>query len=219
MLYLRVLLVTNAVLAILFGIAAFCDWWSNPGNWSRSRIAAELASRLPADDVTLVDDEGAYRGEARHGGVAYRLHVWQDAKRRAMHWEATQTDGRKSSGSTKVSQELTPKMYVFPVFVNIAIVAIVAGARVTASAKNIWVRDGLGYLGFAIFLVTAVFVLPYDARNIDEVPWGMWIVKWFAVGVAFFGFGMMSRHVYSLRRSPATSQSAQEHKAADDASG
>lgn len=220
MIYLRVLFVTNSVLVLLFGVAVFSDWRSNPGNWWRSRIEAELAKQLPADVVTLVDDDdGGYRGEARRSGVEYRLKVWQDPKQWALHWEAIQSDGRKSSGSRTISHRFSRTMYIFPILVNIAIAAIVTGAQFTARAKNLWVRDLLGYVGFAIFLVTAVFVLPYDFRSIDEVSWSVWIVKWFAIGVAFFGFGMMSRHVYSLGRSPKSSQSAQEHKMADDGKG
>lgn len=217
MAYLRILLITNLVLAGLFMAEKVQRWWSHPGNWSATEIAAELKKDLKVDELVLSPHaEGGYAGDAMNSGrLAFRVRVQQDPAEYSMHWSATPPQGRSRSGSQASGPgRMSKDSWLFVLYVNVAVAAMICGSSVAARFRDRRKRDLIGYVGIPLFLAAMFAGSAFSETRLGgDLSWQEMALKWGAICLLFFAVGLFSRHMRNMSGSREKTQSQRERAA------
>jgi hypothetical protein len=83
----------------------------------------------------------------------------------------------------------------FPLFVNVALFAIFCGQRVTASAPSLRWRNRVGWLGLPLFVAGVASGTAFRSPSGNGSTWSGYAIVSLGVALAFFGLGMVSRHI------------------------
>ena len=198
MAYLRTLAIANGVLACLFAIEKVNIALTHPGVWGKDQIAEEIAKSLQADEVALSQDgEGRYQGQATTDGrTTFQVAVQQDPEARTMDWTAVPPAGRERSGGRGGSSgEMTKDSWLFVLFVNVALAAMLCGMRAASAFADRRKRDWVAWLGIPLFLGVLFFGSIFTEKRLgDDMPWPQHVLKWSSIFVLFFGIGLFNRH-------------------------